>query len=85
MLTIPEGLQWRVLWVPELTCSRLKPETLERLEQLLLSGATVIGPAPRLNPSLSGGMAADSVFTYLKHKLWGYPVQNQGDRRIGAA
>lgn len=82
MLTTPEGIQWSVLWLPELTCSRLLPQTLACLLDLIKQGATVIGPAPVQNPSLSGGDKAEVEFDTLVRKLW-EADKPTGERRIG--
>lgn len=51
-LTIPEGTQWRVLWLPPDAGKALRPETLAHIQRLLEAGATVIGSPPQHNPSL---------------------------------
>ncbi|MBN1339477.1 MAG: hypothetical protein JXA03_09145 [Bacteroidales bacterium] len=81
-LTTPEGLQWQVLWLPELTCRRLLPATLTKLQKLLQAGAIIIGPPPLQNPSLAGGADADSEFEALVKTLWGARTVS-GDRRLG--
>lgn len=70
-LVIPEGTRWRVLWLAEEQCRRLTPTTLKRIEELLQDGATVIGQAPLMNPSLSEHKKADAEFNALVEQLWG--------------
>jgi hypothetical protein len=82
-LQTPEGMQWRVLWLPARTCQRLLPETLAKVQELLEAGATVIGPPPKRNPSLSGGVEADTEFAARIRALWGEVASAGGDRRIG--
>lgn len=82
-LTTPEGLRWRVLWLPEYTCQGMLPETLEKIEALLREGATVIGKAPQRNPSLVGGDGAQVQWEQRVQSLWGAASSGTGDRRIG--
>jgi hypothetical protein len=82
-LVVPEGTSWRVLWLPREQCRRLTPKTLAKIKQLLDAGATVIGDAPDLNPSLSGGEKSDQAFDTLVADLWGPKPSKSGDRRIG--
>ncbi len=82
-LVIPEGTRWRVLWLPRQQCRRLTPDTLAKIKALLNAGATVIGEAPEINPSLSGGAKSDKMFKSLIADLWGSKPTTNGDRRIG--
>ncbi|TWU51730.1 Glycosyl hydrolases family 2, sugar binding domain [Rubripirellula reticaptiva] len=78
----PEGNRWRVLWLPRDHCRRMTPATLRKIKELLLAGGTVIGEAPDINPSLSGGDEADVAFERLVNELWGDAAS--GDRGIGS-
>ncbi|MDR0521190.1 MAG: hypothetical protein LBH00_04980, partial [Planctomycetaceae bacterium] len=71
MLTTPEGIQYRVLWMPD--TRRMLPETLEKILELVRSGATVIGDAPEGLATLSGGEQAQKRFDAAVMKLWGNP------------
>ncbi|GAB5405661.1 MAG: hypothetical protein Aurels2KO_38920 [Aureliella sp.] len=82
-LVIPEGTRWKVLWLAPEQCRRLTPRTLMKIRDLLQAGATVIGPAPAMNPSLSGGKESDAQFEQLVAELWGQAHTPKGDRRIG--
>ena len=82
-LTTPEGLRWRVLWLPDYTCQGMLPETLKKIEALLREGATVIGSAPQRNPSLAGGDGAQVQWEKQVQSLWGNVPSGTGDRRIG--
>jgi hypothetical protein len=87
-LVNPEGNRWKVLWLPAEQCQRMTPATLQRIKELLQAGATVIGEAPLLNPSLVGGEKADASFDALVNELWGdetsanQPSANV-DRQVG--
>ena len=82
-LVIPEGTRWGVLWLPRDQCRRLTPKTLAKIKELLHAGATVIGEAPGLNASLSGGVESDRKFKSLVAELWGELPPETGDRQIG--
>ncbi|QDU88947.1 Glycosyl hydrolases family 2, sugar binding domain [Pirellulimonas nuda] len=76
----PEGLTWRVLWLPPQQCGRLTAATLRRLEELLRDGAVVVGGPPELDPSLSEG----GDFDTLRAALWGDRPATAGDRTVGS-
>jgi hypothetical protein len=82
-LTIPEGTNWRVLWLPPERCARLAPATLSKLKELLEAGATVVGEAPEISPTLSGGVEAERKFASVVKELWGDKPAQTGDRKIG--
>ncbi len=82
-LQTPEGVRWKVLWLPEEDCARLTLATLRRLQQLIQTGATVIGSAPKQNPSLHNLAESDSEFHSLVDALWGTDPESHGDRQIG--
>ncbi len=82
-LRTPEGVAWRVLWLPPANCQRLTLATLTKLRTLLQQGATVVGPPPRENASLAGGADVDQKFRALVDELWGTPVSKSGDRQLG--
>ena len=82
-LVNPEGTRWKVLWLAPEQCRRLTPQTLQRIKNLLHAGATVIGPAPMMNPSLSGGKESDAQFGRLVTEIWGTASAIRGDRKIG--
>lgn len=79
-LVTPEGIRYRVLWLPE--ASRMRPETLEKLQELLLNGATVIGEAPFGLATLSGGKNAQIRFDKAVKKIWS-KTSDTGIRSFG--
>ena len=83
VLSIPEGTSWRVIWLPPEQCSRLTPATLGKLKELIEAGATVIGEAPQVNPTLSGGAEAERAFVNLVQELWGDRPRQTDERKIG--
>ncbi len=82
-LVVPEGTSWRVLWLPSEQCQRLTSSTLAKIKELLTAGATVVGEAPIMNPSLTNGAKAEEAFQSLTEELWGNEPTETGDRRIG--
>jgi hypothetical protein len=68
-LTLPNGMSYRVLVLPE--TDRMRPELLRKLRELVAGGATVVGPRPRSSPSLMGQPAADVEVQSLAQELWG--------------
>lgn len=86
-LVTPEGVRWRVLWLPPKHCQRMTPQTLQRLQQLISEGATVIGGPPIANATLTD---SNPSFEQLVQTIWGDSKPdlsdtqpNTGDRKIG--
>ena len=79
-LMTPEGIRYSVLWMPNVL--RMKPETIEKLYELVQQGATVIGNAPDGLATLSGGKEAQKRFDRAKHDLWGNE-KTTGLRKVG--
>lgn len=71
-LTTPEGLRYRVLWMPD--AQRMLPETLAKLLELVRDGATVIGQRPSQLATLAGGEASQQRFEMSCRELWGEPT-----------
>jgi hypothetical protein len=83
-LTTPEGTAWRVIWLPPKHCQRLTPKTLQRLKQLIFAGATVVGPPPIGNATLSrSSTKTDDTFDQLVKEIWGGLDARSGDRSLG--
>ena len=86
-LVTPEGLRYRVLWLRD--CSRMLPETLERLVSLVNEGAILIGERPRGLATLTGGDRAEKRFQAAVEALWGAEGQplsagaTSGPRAVG--
>lgn len=68
-LVTPEGIQYRVLWLPD--APRMLPQTLEKIRALVQSGATIVGEAPVGLATLSGGEAARKRFDAAVKDIWG--------------
>ncbi|MFD2144986.1 glycosyl hydrolase [Mucilaginibacter antarcticus] len=78
-LVTPEGIQYKVLWLPETT--HMLPQTLEKLAALIRSGATIVGNAPKSIVTLSGGANAQARFNSAVKSIWS--ANAKGLRQIG--
>lgn len=76
MLVTPEGIEYRVLWLPE--TPRMLPETLEKIFSLVKDGAVVIGDAPQGVATLSGGQETQKKFDDMVAKIWGSEKVGKG-------
>ena len=75
LFTTPEGLTWKLLWLPN--TPRLTAATLTRLRDLVNQGGTVVGLPSPINPGLSD----DKSHAALISELWAnHPA---GDRKLG--
>jgi hypothetical protein len=69
-LQVEGGMTYRVLALPQ--SLQMRPELLRELRELVLGGATIVGPKPLASPSLMGGsMQADREVADLAAELWG--------------
>ena len=68
-ITFPGGSKYRVLVLPDVPT--MTPETLEKIDQLVQAGATVIGKPPVKSPSLVNYPACDTAVSTLAGTLWG--------------
>jgi hypothetical protein len=69
-IMLPDGMSYRVLVLPQI--DRIRPELLRKIKELVLGGATVVGPRPTKSPSLQDGFpAADEEVQQLANDIWG--------------
>jgi hypothetical protein len=68
-LTLPHGTSYSVLVLPEL--ETMRPEVLQKIEQLVSEGAVILGPPPSRSPSMKGYPEADEQVKSLAQKMWG--------------
>ena len=68
-LLLPDGGGYRMLVLPER--STLSVPVLKKIQQLVASGATVIGPKPERAETLENFAAADAEVSRLAGELWG--------------
>ena len=79
-VALPSGMRYSYLVLPE--HARYTPAALEKVYELVLAGATVIGPRPSRCPSLQDFPKADSRIQNLAAKLWP-DAPSGGERRVG--
>lgn len=79
-LTTPEGISYRILWLPDMR--RMRPETLEKIYELISKGAIVVGDAPLSLATLTGGESAQGRFDKVVNNIWP-ESRYKGVRQIG--
>jgi len=68
-LYLPDGMNYGLLVLPKL--ETMRPELLQKIQDLVSQGATILGPAPKRSPSLQGYPNADNQVQKLAAELWG--------------
>ncbi len=69
-LVLPDGMSYRILVLPQI--DRMRPELLRKIRDLVVGGATVVGPRPAMSPSLqSGAEKTDLEVQSLASEMWG--------------
>ena len=68
-LTLPSGMAYRVLVLPNQ--DRMTLDTIEVVRDLVKAGATVVGPKPRLSPSLKDYGKGDEKLQAIAQEIWG--------------
>lgn len=81
-IIVPGGLSYHLLAMPD--HGVLSLEALEKVNQLLRQGATILCPRPRRLVSLVGGETARRRFEQLTDQLWGEISGQTGRRTIGS-
>ena len=66
---LPDGTTYSVLVLPPR--QTMRPEVLQKIEQLVAAGGTILGNAPVSSPSLQAYPQADQTIKVLADKLWG--------------
>lgn len=80
MLVTPEGISYRVLWLPDIP--RMLPQTLEKIRTLVQEGATIIGNAPKGLATLTDTGEAQKRFDAAVSDIWGENPES-GIRNVG--
>ena len=65
---LPDGMSYKVMVLPPF--ETMRPEVLEKIEQLIVLGGTVLGPKPEKSPSLENYPACDAQVKATAAKLW---------------
>ncbi len=68
-LVLPDGMSYRILVLPDET--RMPAEVAAKLDELVRSGATVIGRKPASDPGLKNYPSCDEVVKNISDELWG--------------
>ncbi len=80
-IVVPGGLEYRVLVLPDHRVLSLA--VLEKLEELVQDGATVLGHRPEKQISLVGGKEAKNTFGELSALIWGEAGTESGEQSYG--
>lgn len=67
-LTLPDGMSYRVLVLPE--TDTMRPELARKIRELVAGGATVVGPRPLRSPSLQRFPVADAELRAVADEVW---------------
>lgn len=68
LVALPSGMRYAYLVLPD--HARYTPEALEKVYELVMAGATVIGPRPSRSPSLRDFPSSDQKIQELAAKIW---------------
>jgi len=80
-IIVPGGVEYRVLVLPDHRVLSLA--VLEKIDELLQQGATIIGYKPEKLVSLGGGSDAKKKFTEIADKIWGKEASGIGETKYG--
>jgi hypothetical protein len=80
-VVVPGGIEYRVLVLPDHKVLSLA--VLEKLEELVQQGATVLGDKPVKQISLVGGAEAQKRFGKLSDTIWGEIAVAKGEKKYG--
>ena len=68
-LTLPSGMQYRLLALPNSTV--MSPAVLRRIRDLVINGAVVFGPKPERSFGLAGYPQSDDQVKRMADEMWG--------------
>jgi hypothetical protein len=68
-IVLPDGMSYRVLVLPERR--RMPVEILRRIRELIVAGATVVGPRPQKDPGLKDYPQCDRAVQAMADEIWG--------------
>lgn len=82
LLTLPHGVTYQMLVLPEQTTMR--PELLRKIRELVNAGATIVGKPPTQSPSLQNFPVCDNEVRQLSAEIWGdADLSVSGERKLG--
>lgn len=82
-LTLPDGMSYRYLVLPERSPFALSPAVLRRIKELTEGGVTLVGPKPDRAQGLTGFPASDREVKRFADDLWGPAASPAGERKAG--
>ena len=82
-LTLPDGMSYRYLVLPQRTGWAVSPAVLRKIGELAEGGVTVIGPQPDRAPGLTGFPQCDAEIKALAARMWGPSPAAVGQRALG--
>ena len=68
-LVLPDGMSYRLLVLPD--TDRIPVEIIEKLQELVKAGATIVGPRPLSDPGLKDYPNCDATVQKVAKSLWG--------------
>ncbi|MEA3477562.1 MAG: glycosyl hydrolase, partial [Bacteroidota bacterium] len=68
-IVLPDGMTYRVLRLPDRNAITL--EVLQKIEQMVKNGATIVGPKPAISTGLKAYPESDRKVQEIADKLWG--------------
>lgn len=78
---LPDGMKYRILALPK--DASIRPETLEKLAELVKQGGTILGSGFTKSPSLQNYPACDEKIIQLSSELWGEEKEGLLNRQVG--
>jgi len=80
-IVVPGGVEYKVLVLPDHRVLSLA--VLEKMEELVQEGATILGHKPEKQISQVGGKEAQISFRELSDRIWGEASSEKGERSYG--
>jgi len=83
-IVMPSGISYRLLMLPK--SGRMNVSTLNKIQELVAAGATVLGLPPTETPGLEAYPQSDAQLKAIVQKLWGNTTvsKGMGKRKLGA-
>jgi hypothetical protein len=81
--TLPDGMSYRYLVLPDDSAWKVTPETLGKIEDLVKAGGTIIGPRPAGSPTLLNAASDDAEVSRMAEELWGANPAAEGENHVG--
>ncbi len=66
---LPDGMTYSILVLPE--NSRMRPNVLAKMEELVMAGGTILGGKPMKSPSLQNYPTCDKEILQIANRMWG--------------